>query len=334
MRRARIFRGDVAVLVALHGANWFFRYNGSFEGRPVSVEFGTAGVIPEGLLWGLSALCALLMAGAAGWAWTRYSAEQRRFSRKKVFVIEGRGLRDDDGSPLLAAVPETLPGTRVPYLLDLRQRKDGVLVEPHDLLRPVDAMKIWLHQMQKGNDRSDLTTVYGGLTAVPLTFLHGVLLDDEGDIVVTDWDRTSERWKSLNGSDDTMRFEVSGLEMAAGAPEVVLAISVSYPVLSDNLATTFAFPVIRMTMPRLPIVSFVASQAGSVGGSVSGCAETARRLGRSPNSSRAGCAEQRRLQFRTTVRQEKCACGDGLPVRTRPGSSVSMGNRNVRWRVR
>ncbi|MBD2746632.1 SAVED domain-containing protein [Microvirga sp. BT688] len=246
-----IFRGAVTVLVVLHGANWFFRYNGSFEGRPVSVEFGTAGVIPESLLLGLSGLCALLMAGAAGWAWTRYAAEQRRLSRKKVFVIEGRGLRDDDGSPLLAAVPETIPGTRVPYLLDLRQRKDGVLVEPDDLLRPVEAMRIWLHQMQKGNDRSDLTTVYGGLTAVPLTFLTGVLLDDEGDIVVMDWDRTSERWKSLNGPDDTMRFEVSGLEMAAGASEVVLAISLSYPILSDNLETTFAFPVIRMTMPDL-----------------------------------------------------------------------------------
>jgi len=243
-----IFRGAVAVLLVLHGANWLFKYNGTLDGSPVSIEFGTEGAIHDGLLWGLSGLCALLMIGSAGWAWKRYNDEQRRLSRKKVFVIEGRGLRDDDGSPLVAAVPETLLGTRVDYLLDLRQRRDGILVDPEDLLWPIESMKIWLRQAHKANDRRDLTTVYGGLTAVPLTFLTGVLLDDEGDIFVMDWDRTTERWRSLNEPDDHMRFDVTGLEAVAGASEVVLAVSASYQVKSEDLATTFNFPVVRMTM--------------------------------------------------------------------------------------
>jgi hypothetical protein len=244
-----IFRGAVVVLVAVHGANWVFKYSGPVWGIPGSVEIGTGGTIPDGILWGLSGVCALLMVGSAFWAWKRYADEQQKLSRKKVFVIEGRGLRDDDGSPLKAAIPNSFVGTRVDYLLDLRQRKDGVIVEPDDLLQPVGAMKTWLHQAQKGNDRSDLTTVYGGLTAVPLTFLTGVLLDDEGNVVVMDWDRISGRWKLLDGSDDGLRFDVSGINEARGAREVVLAVSGSYMVKSEDLVTTFTHPVVRMTLP-------------------------------------------------------------------------------------
>lgn len=246
-----VFRGAVAVLVAIHNANWIVRYSGSIWGTSGTVEIGTAGTIPDGILWSVTVICALLMIGSAIWAWRRYSDEQERLSRKKVFVIESRGLRDDDGSPLQAAVPNSIAGTRMDYLLDLRQRKDGLIVEPEDLLQPIGTMKTWLHQAQKGNDRSDLTTVYGGLTAVPLTFLTGLLLDDEGHVVVMDWDRIASRWRLLDGPDDGLRFEVTGIEGAGNAREVVLAISASYMVKSEDLATTFTYPVVRMTLPDL-----------------------------------------------------------------------------------
>ncbi|MDE1568254.1 SAVED domain-containing protein [Aquabacter sediminis] len=243
-----IFRGAVAVLIAVHGANWVFKYSGPIGASPVSVEIGTAGTIPDGILWSVTVVCALLMICSAVWAWKRYAGEQERLSRKKVFVIEGRGLRDDDGSPLKAAIPDSIAGLRMDYLLDLRQHKDGVIVEPEDLLHRIGAMKTFFHQAQKGNDRSDLTTVYGGLTAVPFTFLTGVLLDDEGDVVVMDWDRTASRWRLLDGSDDGLRFEVTGLEEARGARDVVLAVSASYLVKSEDLATTFTHPVVRATL--------------------------------------------------------------------------------------
>ncbi|AEC20736.1 2-methylthioadenine synthetase [Pusillimonas sp. T7-7] len=246
-----IFHGAIAVLIVIHGANWIFKYSGPIFGTPSSVEFGTVGSIPDGILWSVTAVCALLMIASPVWAWKRYVNEQKRLSRKKVFIIEGRGLRDDDGSPLKTAVPDSIVGTQMDYLLDLRQHKDGRIVEPEDLLLPVSAMKTWLHHAQKGNDRSDLTTVYGGLTAVPLTFLTGVLLDDEGNIVVMDWDRTASRWRLLDGPDDALRFEVAGIEEAEGAFEVVLAISASYMVKTEDLATTFTHPIVRMTLPNL-----------------------------------------------------------------------------------
>lgn len=246
-----IFRGAVAVLIAIHGANWVFKYSGPIGGETGSVEFGTAGVVPDSVLWIITIVCIALMLGSAIWAWMRYANEQKCLARKKVFVIEGRGLRDDDGSSLKSAVPDSLLGTRIDYILDLRQRKDGVIVEPEDLLPPITAMKTWLHQVQKGNDRSDLTTVYGGLTAVPLTFLTGLLLDDEGDIAVMDWDRVESRWRLLDGQDDASRFEITGMEEIGTAREVVLAISASYLVKSEDLVTTFTCPIVRMTLPDL-----------------------------------------------------------------------------------
>jgi hypothetical protein len=135
----------------LYSANWYFKYKGSVWGNSTSIEFGTTGEIPDLILWCLTGFCVLLMVGSVWWSWRRYSVEQRRLSRKKVFVIEGRGLRDDDGSPLAAAIPKSVHGTPLPYLLDLRQRKDGIIIEPEELLRPIETMKTWLHQAQKGN---------------------------------------------------------------------------------------------------------------------------------------------------------------------------------------
>ena len=121
-----IFRGAVAVLVAIHGVNWVFKYSGTIGGEPGSIEFGTAGAVPDSILWIITVVCITLMLGSAVWAWIRYAKEQQRLARKKVFVIEGRGLRDDDGSSLKSAVPESITGTRIDYMLDLRQRKDGM----------------------------------------------------------------------------------------------------------------------------------------------------------------------------------------------------------------
>lgn len=246
-----IFRGAVLVLVAIHGANWVFKYSGPIGGETGSVEFATAGAVPNSLLWIISIVCIALILGSAVWAWLRYANEQKQLSRKKVFVIEGRGLRDDDGSSLTSAVPDDVVGARIEFMLDLRQRKDGAIVEPEELLPPIAAMKTWLNQAHKGNDRSDLTTVYGGLTPVPLTFLTGLLLDDEGDIVVMDWDRVASRWRLLDGKDDAVRFEIGGIDDIGAAKEVALAISASYLVKTEDLATTFSFPVVRMTLPDL-----------------------------------------------------------------------------------
>jgi hypothetical protein len=246
-----IFRGAVAVLLVINGPNWFIKYSRNTQENPLNFEIGATGSGSDFVFTTLTLICCTLMIGSAFWAWNRYKSDNKLFSQRTVLVIEGRGLRDDDGSSLLSAVPKNIIGQRTGYLLDLRQRKDGIIVEPEDLLPATYSMKTWFHQIQKGSNRDHLTTVYGGLTAVPLTFLTGILLDDEGEIIVMDWDRIESQWRMLDGSDDGLRFEISGLEKAKGHSEVVLAISASYKVKSEDLATTFAYPVIYMEIPNL-----------------------------------------------------------------------------------
>jgi len=93
--------------------------------------------------------------------------------------------------------------------------------------------------------------VYGGLAPVPLTFLTGVLVDDEAPVVVMDWDRHLERWRSLDGEDDERRFDIVGLErIPIDAQRVVLAVSMSYEVDRPGIASKLPdLPIVEMRLP-------------------------------------------------------------------------------------
>ena len=167
---------------------------------------------------------------------------------RKVLVVEGRGLRDDDGKALADSLSGDLPRSRVPYILDLRQHLDGKILEPELLAKRVSAAKDFVVQTRRGNGRSDTEVVYGGLTAVPLTVLTGVELDDEGKITVFDWDRDVEDWRPLDDIDDGLRFSEPELEDTPETESVLLAVSVSYPIDDTDLATSFDIPIVRMQL--------------------------------------------------------------------------------------
>ncbi|TAU83276.1 SAVED domain-containing protein [Rhizobium leguminosarum] len=238
----------VPVLVALLGGNWLVKATARDE---YSFEIGSTNFIPEWIQWPLVALFVTIFVMCFVVGWRRFTRENELRNRKKVIVIEGRGLREDDGSPLAAAVPSDIVGHRIAVSLDLRQRRDGMIVEAAELLPEVDIARRTVQQYAKQNDRQDVTFVYGGLTPVPMTFLTGVAFDDEGSIVVMDWDRTREAWRSLDSRDDGQRFLLEGVEGVGNASEVVLAVSASYQVRSENISTTFDLPVVRLSLPDL-----------------------------------------------------------------------------------
>lgn len=244
----RIAQGCVPILVALLGWDWFVKFAAP-DGH--SLELGSANTIPEWIQLPLIVLFSTIFTFCMLISWRRLVRDNELRNRKKVIVIEGRGLREDDGFPLTEAVPADIVGNRIGVLLDLRQRRDGIVVDPKELLPDVDSVRRQVQQYAKTSDRRDVTVVYGGLTPVPFTFLSGVIFDDEGQIIVMDWDRNREAWRSLEGPDDEQRFEVEGLAEIDNAKDVLLAVSASYQVRSENIATTFAYPIVRMTMPDL-----------------------------------------------------------------------------------
>ena len=231
-----------------------------FGGVPLIAELLriAIGAVPEGYLnaqgkidavagWILGIGFLMIVVGL-GIAIARFTGDAKSRSKKRIIVIEGRGLRDDDGAPLEGTVGKQVEGQIVPVLLDLRRRMDGKVIEPERALDDIAAAHRSVLQHRRGIDRNDLTVVYGGLTSVPYTFLTGLLLDDEGDIKTYDWDRTQEAWRDLEGDDDGLSIAINGIDALSNSNEAVLAVAFSYPVDDNDLQSTFPHPVVRLTL--------------------------------------------------------------------------------------
>lgn len=245
---AVIMKSALASLVAIFGAPPLIA---------VLLRIGL-GSVPEGYLAAQAALdlvdgwiliiCSIIIAVALVLIVLRRRSEVKILAKKRVIVIEARGLRDDDGSPLEEAIKGNFNGQIIPVLLDLRNRLDGKTIEPERAIDDIYAAHRSVLQHEKHLDRSDVTVVYGGLTSVPYTFLTGVLLDDEGLVNTFDWDRTQERWRDLKGEDDGLTFEMSGIEGVTDTQEVLVAVTFSYPVNRIDLESTFSFPIVDLRL--------------------------------------------------------------------------------------
>ena len=248
----RLIVMGVACLTLASGGSWLldvslpFR-NGRFDvsvnsggGPPVAIVYMTAGIGLMLIIWGLV------------WLARDRAAKQRELSRKRIVVIEARGLRDSRGAPLIQSLPSHLKGHRDDLTVDLRQGvKDGEIDKPEAALEQLISLPADLRRRENSADRQDISVVYGGLAPVPFTFLTGVLIDDETPIVILDWDRHQGVWRELDGADDGKRFQVSVLESVRenGKEEIVLAVSVSYKVhMTDIAARIGDMPVLQLTL--------------------------------------------------------------------------------------
>ena len=217
------------------------------DGR-FDVGFDSTGTTPMVLGYCTYFVGLFLTVAGFGWEFARYKREQTQIGRRRVVVVETRGLRDTSGTPLLETLPPHLEGHRDHVLVDIRQGvKDGEILTPGAALEDLISLPVDLNRRFDGVDRSDITLVYGGLTPVPFTFLTGLLMDDEGKAVIFDWDRHSEAWRELDDPDDGKRFRFSGFHtLLDSVPEVALAVSVSYAVSAID---------IRSKVGTVPIVA-------------------------------------------------------------------------------
>ena len=241
-------RLGLACLTLSFGAGWALYFSLPVQDGVVDIAFDSAGGTPKFVVYTTGAVGLFLIGSGLFWEFSRYKGDQRRLNRKKIVVVETRGLRDASGTPLLEAVPSSLKGHRDHVLVDIRQRvKDGEIVAPEVALEDLISLPADLQRRVNGLDRRDVTLVYGGLTPVPFTFLTGLLIDDEGAVLILDWDRHSEVWRLLDEPDDGKRFRSSGVEsVQRDTPEVALVVSVSYSVSTDD---------VRSKVGKIPIVT-------------------------------------------------------------------------------
>ena len=243
----RIMRIGLSCLALAFPAGWAPNVSFSFDNGRFSAGYDSVVGISFVLVYAVAIVGLVLISGGFIWEVIRYRTEQRRLSRKRVVVVETRGLRDTSGTPLVESIPSSWKGHRGQLLIDIRQRiKDGEIVEPEAALADIISLTSDLRRREGGLDRRDFTLVYGGLTPVPFTFLTGVLIDDENAVRIFDWDRHSEAWRQLDGADDNKRFKPAEIsQVPDGTQEVALAVSVSYSVNEND---------VRAKVGRVPIV--------------------------------------------------------------------------------
>jgi hypothetical protein len=180
----------------------------------------------------------------------RFMFEHRRERRRKALMIEIRGLRSTPDTPLQAARLDGVASQRTELLFDLRQNvQDGDIVEPGAALKALSVLPARVNAERAGKDRQDIDVIVGGLAPVPFLMLTGMYLDDESAVKVADWDRDAKRWEFPNATDDGESLAVTGIDRAANAPEVVLAVSLSYQISRQDVATAFPnLPVVECTL--------------------------------------------------------------------------------------
>ncbi|MBB2687744.1 UNVERIFIED_ORG: hypothetical protein GGD48_004825 [Rhizobium etli] len=237
----QVMRIGLSCLTIALSVSWALDVSIPIEGGNLAFNVNTGEGTPGLIVGGVSLLGGLLIAAGLAWEIIRYRADQRRLSRKKIVVVEARGLRDGVGKALADAVPTNLEGHRDPVILDLRQGVvDGKIVSPQAAVAKLVSLPVDLARREAGLDRGDLQRVYGGLAPVPLTFLTGILIDDESSTIVFDWDRHQQKWRPLDMADDQKRFAIDGLDaVAAGSDEVALLVSVSYRVDAEGVRNKF-----------------------------------------------------------------------------------------------
>ncbi|KHL76116.1 hypothetical protein PpSQ1_01650 [Pseudomonas putida] len=180
--------------------------------------------------------------------------DRKQLARQRVLLLEQKGLFKID-SPLDAAVKNTVGGTVDTILVDIREGiTEGRISNPEIALQKVVDGRGDLVRRLDGQNKNDIEIAYGGLMPVPFTFLTGCLLDDEGGgIKVFDWDRLGAgQWRLIQSAvDDGQRLRTV-TALADHTEEVVLALSISYPVDEPSIAITFpGVPVMHMKMSEL-----------------------------------------------------------------------------------
>ena len=239
--------------IALIGISALGNFAGDMLFKSQEIELrvsgSTTGGLPNAWLYGIGALGLLLVVLGLFLAWQ----DRKQMQRKCVIVMEHRGLFPID-TPLASSLPSTIVGRREELIVDVREGiEDGKLTRPDIALQKVVDSRGDLKRRLERESPEDVVLVYGGLNAVPLTFLAGLLLDDESHIKVFDWDRKPpEHWKEIAiGGDDQKRFEVDQ-RSEGNQGEAILALSVSYLVELAAIRKTFGdLPLTHLRMREL-----------------------------------------------------------------------------------
>lgn len=237
---ALVRSGATLAAVSVGGVAWRVRWGDA------ELSFGNDTFFALSLI-GLSISVSLVVVGLLV-VQRDHRVEVNARERKRILVVEQRGLQTRFSTPLKEAIPKLLVGQIVERVIDVSPYfRDGALTEPAAAFIHVRDTRAVLRQGLGEIQPSDVTVVYGGISPVPLTFLAGTFVEDESGVLIMDWDRIAGRWRQLDGDDDGDRFGEPDLTaIPTKTAEVSLIVSVSYEV--DETA-------VRRLDPSRPVIA-------------------------------------------------------------------------------
>jgi len=242
-----------AVLIAALGAD--IAFGAEYRGKDSSFGFrvSTSGGLPALATNSAYVLGAVLIFLGIGLIFRQVALDIRKERRQLLIVVELRGLHNAPDTPARDAIMRDFLGQRHSIVLDFRPQRSGDLVDRHLVLHKLNSLMPTIEALAAGRDSSDVFVAVGGLAAIPALFLAGVLLDDESNVTIFDWDRARRRWQLPEGPDDGKRFRMLDMSGIAGVcPEVVLVAACSYRIDSDDVAAAFpGLPVARLDAEEL-----------------------------------------------------------------------------------
>ena len=245
---AWLLKGGLSLLVILLGAGIAGRLDLRFGDFKLNVQGSTGEGLPELIIYIAFAVAISLILAGGLFMWR----DERRERRKLLIVVEVRGLHSSPDAPAKDVINPAFRGHRHSVLVDFRPNLAGELVSPELMLAKIKGMEFNVQSAAQGRDMSDVSVAIGGVAAVPGMFYIGMRMDDESRFELFDWDRDLKCWKTIDRLDDGNRpLPLSIPAFSSAVTEVVLAVSASYVVSDEAVASSF---------PGLPVVAFAAEK--------------------------------------------------------------------------
>lgn len=224
------------------------------ESNAWSIHVATGEGLPKWAVLGALGLgCTAFSMGIVIAAY-RARSDIKKEARQKLIIVELRGLHTSPDTPAKSANLGE-PHVQSEWVqVDFRPQAEGALVDPDLAVARIGSINSIVGTLAAGRDRSDVSLAIGGLAAVPALFLAGMLIDDETNVTLYDWDRNAKVWRLVEGPDNGKRFLPFEADMVAtGCTEVVLAVAVSYPIDTQALRQTFGpgMPITRLTSEEI-----------------------------------------------------------------------------------
>lgn len=224
---------------------------GSVAGIVKAFKFSTSEGLPGYLQIGLVYLLAITFVIGLAFVIDSHVRERREADINRVVVVEMRGLVDTSDQPLINAVPAALFGKRLDAMVDVRRSLTGPMPNITEALEEIGDVRRTVRRARGDTARAHVKVLAGGVMQVPLLFYAGTLFDDEGKVVLMDWERTAGRWRELNAADSGSRFEIAGLDTLVHSSDVVVAVSASYAASLIDIGDTFPdMAIVHLALAR------------------------------------------------------------------------------------